>query len=145
MQMIPKDPEFDARVRQSFGNQSMMETLGARIQIVQPGMVEIHTEVWEGVLQQQGFAHGGLAFSIGDSAAGYSALSLQRADREVLTVEMKINYLSPGAGSLMIAKGRVIRAGRNIIAVAADVFTQEKGHDPVQIAALQGTIMSVNH
>ena len=63
-----------------------------------------------GALQQHGAGHAGLAFSLGDSAAGYAALSVMAAGSEVMTVEMKINLLSPALGDRLVAEGRVLRA-----------------------------------
>ena len=59
---------------------------------------------------------------MGDSAAGYAALTLMPAEAEVLTTEMKINLLAPASGDVIIAKGRVIKAGRRLTIVGADVL-----------------------
>lgn len=138
----PADPEFETKVRASFQRQSLMQTLGADLAQVMPGSVHITAPVADGLLQQQGFAHGGFVFAIGDSAAGYSALSLQEAGAEVLTIEMKANFLSTADTGTLIARGRVIRAGRKIVVVAADVYARSPTGE-AHIAALQGTMMVV--
>ena len=102
----------------------------------------IEAPILPGALQQQGAGHAGLAFSIGDSAAGYSALTLMPADREVMTVEMKINLMSPALGQRLLAEGRVIRAGRRIMVVAADIWA-ETGTARKHVAVLQGTMIPV--
>ena len=107
-----------------------------------PGSVEINTPISAGNLQQHGFAHAGVTFAIGDSAAGYAALTLLETESEVTTVEMKINLLRPALGDRLIADGRVLKPGRRISVVAADVFA-ETGAERKQIAALQGTMISV--
>ncbi len=119
-----------------------METLGARILSVVPGQVEIAAPVLPGSLQQAGFGHAALTFAIGDSAAGYSALSLMSPDEEVLTAEMKINLLAPAAGDRLVARGRVIRPGRRLFVVGASVFA-ETADRSVEIALLQGTMVPV--
>ena len=106
------------------------------------GRVAIEAPILPGALQQQGAGHAGLAFSIGDSAAGYSALTLMPADREVMTVEMKINLMSPALGQRLLAEGRVIRAGRRIMVVAADIWA-ETGTARKHVAVLQGTMIPV--
>jgi acyl-coenzyme A thioesterase PaaI-like protein len=65
--------------------------------------------------------------AIGDSAAGYSALTLMPEGAEVMTVEMKINLMSPALGDRLVAEGRVIRGRRRIVVVAADVFAETDG------------------
>ena len=75
-------------------------------------------------------------------AAGYAALSVMAAGSEVMTVEMKINLLSPAVGDRLVAEGRVIRPGRRIVAVASDVFAEgDKGRK--HVATLLGTMVPV--
>ena len=136
------DPEIDAKIRASFDKQSLMTTLGARLVRVQTGEVDIDAPIQQGSLQQQGFAHAGLTFAIGDSAAGYAALSLLPMDQEVLTTEMKINLLAPGAGDRLIARGRVIKPGRRVMVVQSDVFALKDGQER-HIALLTGSMMPV--
>jgi len=124
----------------SFAAQSMMTTLGATLAQIAEGRVEIHAPILDGSRQQQGFAHAGLTFAIGDSAAGYSALSLMPEDNDVLTVEMKVNLLAPAAGERLVARGRVVKPGRRLMVVAAEVFAVNDG-DEKQIALLQGTMI----
>jgi acyl-coenzyme A thioesterase PaaI-like protein len=63
-------------------------------------------------------------------------------EAEVMTVEMKINLLAPAAGDRLVAAGRVIRAGRRISAVTAEVFAETAGGRDL-IAILQGTMVPV--
>ena len=93
-------------------------------------------------LQLQGAGHAGLAFSIGDSAAGYSALTMMPDGAEVMTVEMKINLMAPAIGDRLVAEGRVVRAGRRIVVVAADVFAEVNGARK-HVAMMQGTMIPV--
>ena len=65
--------------------------------------------------------HAGVVAAIADSAAGYAALTLAPAGSEVLTVEFKLNLLAPADGDLLIARGRVVRAGRTLTVCEASV------------------------
>lgn len=134
--------EIDSRIRDSFGRQTMMQTLGATLDSVEAGRVVIVAPILPTVLQQQGAGHAGLAFSIGDSAAGYAALTVMEEGVEVMTVEMKINLMAPALGERLRAEGRVIRAGRRIVVVAADVWA-ETGETRKHVAMLQGTMIPV--
>lgn len=130
------------RIRDSFDRQTMMQTLGATLLEVAPGKVSIAAPILPTALQQHGAGHAGLAFSIGDSAAGYAALSLMPEGSEVMTVEMKINLMSPALGDRLLAEGRVIRPGRRIMVVAADVWAETAGGRK-HVAMLQGTMIPV--
>ncbi len=134
--------DLETRIRDSFARQTMMQTLGATLAAVTPGHVIITAPVLPTTLQQHGAGHAGLAFSIGDSAAGYSALSLMPDEAEVMTVEMKINLMSPAVGDRLVAEGRVIRPGRRIMVVAADVWAETAGARK-HVAMLQGTMIPV--
>lgn len=130
----------EARIRASFARQTMMATLGATVEDVAPGRVVIAAPIAAHLLQQHGAGHAGLAFALGDTAAGYAALTAMPEGAEVMTVEMKINLLAPATGTRLVAEGRVIRAGRRIVVVTADV--RDDSGKPV--ALLQGTMIPVD-
>lgn len=134
-------PEAEAFIRDSFTKLAMMETMGATLNRLTPGEVEITAEVLPSCQQQHGVAHAGLSFALGDTAAGIAAMTLMEPGSGVMTAEMKINLMAPGTGLLM-ATGRVLRAGRRLTVVTADVWGDSpKGR--VQVAALQGTMIPV--
>lgn len=138
-----EDKGVAARVAASFARQTMLTSIGAALVSVRAGHVTLAAPVGEGFLQQQGFAHGGLVFTLGDCAAGYAALSVMPPDVEVMTAELKINLLAPGQGRLT-AEGRVLKAGRRLVVVAADVWAEEGDGAPRRhVAALQGTMVAV--
>ena len=139
---LPKDPDFEVRVWESFARQGLMATLGASLTHVAPGLVEIALPASTGVAQQHGFVHAGALASIADSAAGYAALTLMLPGAGVLTAEFKINLMAPGIGERMIARGRVIKAGRTLTLAQTDVFAIHEGREK-QIALLTATLMAV--
>ncbi|SNR25366.1 PaaI family thioesterase [Puniceibacterium sediminis] len=134
--------DLNTRIRNSFGRQSMMATFGASLADVAPGCVTIHAPILPGAMQQQGFGHAGLTFSIGDSAAGYAALTLLAQDQEVVTAEIKINLLAPARGDLLIARGKVVKPGRRLVVVTSEVYARA-GDTETLIAILQGTMIPV--
>lgn len=127
-------------IRQSFSAQGLMRTLGAGILSLAPGAVSIAAPIRPESSQQHGFAHAGVTFALGDSAAGYAALSLMPEGSEVLTVEMKINLLAPATGDRLVASGKVIRAGRRLVVVGAEVHAETDGATRL-VAILQGTMI----
>lgn len=127
-------------VKASFAAQSMMATLGARLEQAENGTARIAAPILPSAQQQHGFGHAGLTFAIGDSAAGYAALSLLDPGDEVLTTEMKINLLAPARGDRLEATGRVEKPGRRLMIVTARVEAIE-GDTRTPIALLQGTML----
>ena len=65
-----------ARVQASFGQQSIMALLGARLDAVEPGRVDIVLPYRADLCQQNGFLHAGISTTIADSAGGYAAFTL---------------------------------------------------------------------
>lgn len=134
------DPHFAERVRASFALQQAMALIRATLAVVEHGRTEIHLPHWTGVEQQHGFVHGGVVGMIADSAAGYAAMTMVPSAASVLTVEYKMNLMAPADGDRLVARGRVIRAGRTLIVTQGEVFAVKDGRE-TQCALMQQTIM----
>ena len=132
----PLNPNFAARVRDSFDRQPMMNHIGAELTVIEPGYCEIQLPYRRELTQQHGYVHGGALATIVDSAAGYAAFSLMPADASVLTVEYKLNILRPGEGERMIARGKVIKAGRSLSVVNADAFAVKGGSETLVVTSI---------
>ncbi|MBW6507394.1 MAG: PaaI family thioesterase [Rhodobacteraceae bacterium] len=132
------------RISASFATQTMMHTLGARITALANGGCEITAPLLPEMGQQHGAGHAGVTFALGDTAAGYAALTLMEPGREVMTAEMKINLLAPAAGAQLIARGRVVKAGRRLVVVTAEVEAEAADGTRRLIAVLQGTMVPVD-
>lgn len=132
----PLDPNYEERVRASFARQQFMEFIGAILMQVRPGYCEIHLPYKEELSQQHGYFHAGAIGTIGDNASGYAAYTLMPADATVLTVEYKLNLLTPGSGELLIARGQVIKPGRTLTVCRSDIFAIKNGQEKLCATAL---------
>jgi uncharacterized protein (TIGR00369 family) len=141
----PQDPAFESRVRASFDRQQFMTLLGARIVRVEPGAVDIELVRRDDLVQQHGFLHAGVQASIADSACGYAALTLMPAGSAVLSIEFKINLLSPGAGERFVARGRIIRPGKTITVTWGDVTAYAADGSEKVVATMVATMMTVQN
>jgi uncharacterized protein (TIGR00369 family) len=140
--LTPKDPAFQARIQASFAKQGLMSTLGASLLHIAPGAVDIVLSPSPSVSQQHGFVHAGAVSAIADTAAGYAALSLMPPGAGVLTTEFKINLVAPAAGERIVARGRVIKAGRTLTLAQTEVFSETAGQERL-IALLTATLMTI--
>jgi uncharacterized protein (TIGR00369 family) len=138
----PRHSGFESRVRDSFAEQKLMGTIGASLISVLPGAVEINLPFSEAFTQQNGYLHAGIITAIVDSACGYAALSLMPEDSDVLTVEYKVNFVSPASGERMIARGRVTKPGRTLTVCAGDVMALDNGKEKL-IATMLATMMAI--
>jgi uncharacterized protein (TIGR00369 family) len=133
---------FEQKVRESFGQQAFMATIGAQMTAVGPGTVEIRIPFDPKFTQQNNFVHAGVITSILDSACGYAALSVAPAKAEVLSVEFKVNLLAPAVGDSFVARAQVKRAGTTLTVCTADAFALNQRNEKL-IATLQATIMNM--
>ena len=134
------DPHFADRVRASFDLQHAMALIQASLPVVEHGSTEIHVPHWRGIEQQHGFVHGGVVGMIADSAAGYAAMTVVPEGASVLTVEYKMNLLAPADGEKLVARGKVVRAGRTLVVTQCEVFAVKQGQETL-CALMQQTII----
>lgn len=139
----PQDPGYERRIADSFARQGAMVHLGAELVAVRAGEVDIRLLYRHEVSQQHGFFHGGVVAAIGDSAAGYAAYSLMPGDASVLTVEYKINLVAPARGDALLARGRVVKAGRTLTVAAAEIFAVASGRETL-CAVMQETLICLH-
>jgi uncharacterized protein (TIGR00369 family) len=133
---------FEKKVRDSFGRQLFMSTIGAEMISVGRGSVEIRFPFSSKLTQQNGFVHAGAVTSIMDSACGYAALSVAPEEADVLSVEFKVNLLAPGVGESFVARASVKRAGTRLAVCTADAFAAKAGKEKL-IATMLATMMKV--
>jgi uncharacterized protein (TIGR00369 family) len=135
------NPAFADEVRRSFAKQSIMGLIGGELTRVEPGVVEISLPYRADLTQQDGYVHAGIVATIADSACGYAAYSLMPPESEVLAVEFKVNLLRPAKGEMFSARAEVIKPGRTLTVVRADVFATTGDEEQKLIATMQGTMM----
>ncbi len=125
--MKPRFAGYAERVRANAAAQGFLRHNGVRITTVEPGMVELTIDVGNQHTQRERFVHGGMLATLADSSSGLAAMTLLEERDNALTVEFKINFLRPAVGERMVARGRVIRAGRRVSVMEADVFAVSAG------------------
>ncbi|NLD56399.1 MAG: PaaI family thioesterase [Burkholderiaceae bacterium] len=123
----PRIEDWSERVRESFSRQGFMRHLGARLMEVAPGRVVIEADHGAHLTQQHGFFHAGVSGALADSAGGYAGYTLFPAQSSVLTIEYKLNLITPAQGDRLRAVGQVVRSGRTITFCELQVFARRDG------------------
>ena len=141
--MPAPDPGFEQRTRESFARQNAMTTLGATLEMIEPGRVVIGMAHSPALTQQHGFLHAGMLAAALDSDCGYAAFTLMPAGSGVLTIEFKINLLAPARGPRFQLVGQVTKAGRTISVVDGQAFEQDEQGARKLIATMTATMMTV--
>lgn len=148
-QFEPRAADYRARVEDSFKRQPAMQTLGISLVDVAPGEVEFKLPYHTKLTQQHGFIHAGVMATALDSACGYAAFSLMPEDASVLTVEFKVNLLSPAKGDYFTISGRVVRPGKSITVSQGEAWAHNEGDDKNRdgerklVAQMTATLMAV--
>jgi uncharacterized protein (TIGR00369 family) len=142
MALVVRNPDYVARIEASFAQQTIMGLLGASLRSVELGRVTVVLPARADLCQQDGYFHAGVSTTIADSAAGYAALSVFDPQTEVLSTEFKVNLLAPAVGDRLVAVGTVLKPGRTLTIVEADVFT-ERDEARVQVLKFLGTMIGV--
>lgn len=132
--------DWEVRLRDSFSRQTIMTTLGATLESVEKGRAVIGLPYARHICQQHGYLHAGVVTTIVDSACGYAAYSMMPPDSAVLTVEFKVNLMSPARGERFLAEGRVVKAGRTLTVTQGEVVAIE-GDTRTTVAIITATMM----
>jgi uncharacterized protein (TIGR00369 family) len=132
--------DIHARIAASYARQALLATLGATLERVEPGLVEIALPFSPAIAQQHGFVHAGAISTILDTACGYAALTRMPEDAAVLTTEFKINLLSPARGARFLARGRVVKAGRTLTVTQGECLAD----DGTTVAIMTATMIALS-
>jgi len=141
--MQPRNPSFAEEIKQSFAKQTIMGLIGAELSRVEAGIIEITLPYRKDLTQQHGYLHAGIVTTIADSACGYAAYSLMPPESEVLSVEFKVNLLRPAKGETFFAVAEVVKPGKTLTVVRADVFGMDHEAQRELIATMLGTMICI--
>ena len=136
------DPDFDSvatRIRDNVGRQGFMRHVGAELSELARGSCTLEVERRPELLQQHGFFHGGVTAFLVDNATTIAAATSR--GQPALTAEYKLNLLSPASGERLICRARVIKPGRQVAVVPADVFCVIDGVEKHTATALASIAM----
>ena len=140
----PRNPAFAEEIKQSFAKQTIMDLIGAELSRVEAGVIEITLPYRADLAQQHGYLHAGIVTTIADSACGYAAYSLMPPNSEVLSVEFKVNLLRPAKGEKFLAVAEVVKAGKTLTVVRADVFGVDHEEQRELVATMLGTMICLS-
>jgi uncharacterized protein (TIGR00369 family) len=99
--------------------------LGLELEQVASGTATVAVNVRKDLTQNQGVVHGGAIASLIDTATAFAIISLIAPSEKVTTVDLVISYLRPAAGGRLRAVASVVRAGRRLFVVSAEVFDKQ--------------------
>lgn len=144
--MNQTDPDFapiETRIRDNVGRQGFMGLVRAEVAELSRGTCTLAVDRRPELLQQHGLFHGGVTAFLVDNATTIAAATSR--GQPALTAEYKLNLLSPASGDRLICRARVIKPGRQVAVVAADVFCIIDGKEKHTATALASIAMLDDH
>ena len=115
---------LESRVRLIFEKAPFVQELGIKLTKVSEGSVETELAVKDSFRQQHGFIHAGVIATLGDHTAGGAARTVT-GDKDVITIEFKINFLRPAKGNKLTCVGKLLRGGKQIATAEAEIFDEQ--------------------
>ena len=125
-----RNPAYRETVKQLF-DAPFLNHLGIELIDCGPGWCHAGLTLQTHHQQQDGYGHAGVATTLADHAAGAAAYTLVGADQIILSIEFKINHIRPIQGSRLTGKAMVLKAGRHVTVVEAEVFDHLDDQEPV--------------
>jgi len=136
------DPKIEQCVRESFARQKLINTLNGKVAHISPGELHITAPFDERFTQQDGFLHAGVVATLMDSACGYAAYTLMPEGSRVLSVEFKVNFMSPAVGEKFRAEGRVVKSGKTISVCEGKFFALQDEEEKL-VAMMQAKMICI--
>ncbi len=98
------------------------QLLGIKVDSMEPGHAVLSLEMRDDLMRNRGIAHGGVAATLIDSAMAMAIQPMLGANESTTTVDLTIHYLRPLREGTARASARVVRAGKRVITVSAELF-----------------------
>lgn len=126
-------------VEQIFHNAEFIQSLGIELTSWGDGWCETRVNIQPTHLQQHGFIHAGIMMTIADHTCGGAAATTIPQGSDVITVENKISFLRPATGSNLTCRANVLRSGKNLVFVEAEIMAN-RDDGRVMVAKASSTL-----
>jgi uncharacterized protein (TIGR00369 family) len=106
-------------------NVPFAKLLGIEVEAVEPGHAVLTMPIRNELKQNHGVAHGGSIAAVIDSAMALAIMPLLAENERTTTVDLTIHYLRPLTEGTARASARVVRAGKRVITVSAELVDHQ--------------------
>jgi acyl-CoA thioesterase len=128
----PTQEELSSHLN-SFGYSQL---IGMRAERIQDGKGSVRIQVDRRLMHPQMIVHGGVIFTLADTAMSMALMSVLPLDTRFTTIEAKINYLAPARGGELLAEGTIVQRGRSIAVLEASIYNIDAGEQRLIARAL---------
>lgn len=121
-------PEQRAFAENALHNLPFSKLIGMRLVDLQPDEAVISIEMRDDLRQPSGVLHGGVTATLIDTAMAFAVRTRLGIDEATATVDLTIHYLRPHITGTFTCTAKIVRAGKRIFTVSADVVNQDGKH-----------------
>jgi uncharacterized protein (TIGR00369 family) len=130
-------------VREIFANAPFLKTVGIELVECGAGTCTTRLTASPDIFQQHGYIHAGAVMTLADHTCGGAAATTVSETQDVITIETRVAFLRPATGSELTCRASVLRAGRTVVFVEAEVTGLRDGQ-PVLVAKASSTLAIID-
>ena len=133
---VPPDPDFAETVKRFLMGMPIAQHFGFTVTGVGPGLFEITQPFRKELSFRPGIFQAGPVGTLADMAAACAGMTMLPRGWGASTVDYTIKLIAPAAGEKLVARGRLVRAGRTLSVTASDVYAVRAGNETICATAL---------
>ena len=99
--------------------------LGIELSDLKTGEAVMKLKMRDELRQPHGVLHGGATASIIDTAMAFAIITVLAEGEKATTIDLTVHYLRPVVEGEIVCTAKVVRAGRRILTVSAEVSNEQ--------------------
>ena len=119
------DQEFIEKAKYVFENAPFVSLVGLEFGGVKDGEATVHLTMRDDLRQPHGLLHGGATATLIDTATAFAVVTKLAEGEKASTVDLNIHYLRPVVQGKTSCLAKVVKAGKRLFTVSAEVFNEE--------------------
>jgi acyl-CoA thioesterase len=113
------------RAAASMERNAFARLIGMKLVDLQPSAATVQIEMRDELRQPHGILHGGVTATLVDTAMAYAVIACLSETEKASTVDLTVHYLRPHSEGAFACTAKVVRAGRKVLTVSAEVFNEQ--------------------
>jgi uncharacterized protein (TIGR00369 family) len=118
-------PEHRAFAAEKLHNLPFARLIGMRLVDLKPDEAAIAIEMRDDLRQPSGVLHGGVTATLIDTAMAFAVRTRLELTEATATIDLTVHFLRPHITGTLICTAKVVRAGKRIFTVSAEVHNEE--------------------
>jgi uncharacterized protein (TIGR00369 family) len=98
--------------------------IGMRLVDLKPDQAAIAIDMRDDLRQPSGVLHGGVTATLIDTAMAFAVRTRMGIDEATATIDLTVHYLRPHLSGTFTCTAKIVRAGKRIFTVAAEVHNE---------------------